>query len=352
MSASNKVKSTNPMRNSHKENESRSPRWKIKNALQKEHHKIKELEQGEVISSGVIDSLTTRSACLEKQLADANHRKNELKQENIMLNEEIIYSQKVKQAQLRKHLLIITVIITASVILFISYSYYYQTEVGSITSSNNYKSQYVIQNLKGDTIDTFLSWRLVSGTVLHVGITNAQQYPEKVPLIKDVVLSEEDVKIDDSLLHKGPKGQVSTYYAGWAGALKHASKEKTQLYIPSNFEIIESIRGEGDITIILTDLKSGDGYTGYTKSIADESQNQILKSTITIYDVENLSDDQFETILRHEFGHALGLAHSTAPEDLMAPVITTFYPYISDCDIDTIVSLYDGKNNGQVVCEK
>ncbi len=353
MSAANKVKRPDMMKVSHKENESKLSRRRTKKTLQKKHHKIKELEQSRIISSEIIDSITTKSTDLEKQLSDANHRTNELKQENIMLNEEIVYSQKIKQSKLRKYLLIIALTVVASVILFTSYSYYHSQTGGDLfTSSNNYKSQYVIQNLKGDTIDTFLSWRLVSGTVLHVGITNVQKYPEKIPLIKNVVLSDESIEIDDSLSHKGPRGQISTYYLGWEGALKQASKKRTEFYIPSHFEIIESVRGEGDINIVLSNLKSGDGYTGYTTSIADESQNQILKSIITIYDVENLSDDQFTTILRHEFGHALGLAHSTAPEDLMAPHISTLVPYISDCDIDTIVSLYNGNKNSQVICEK
>jgi predicted Zn-dependent protease len=30
-----------------------------------------------------------------------------------------------------------------------------------------------------------------------------------------------------------------------------------------------------------------------------------------------------EIIIRHEFGHVAGLAHATAPEDLMYPVIQT-----------------------------
>lgn len=46
------------------------------------------------------------------------------------------------------------------------------------------------------------------------------------------------------------------------------------------------------------------------------------------------------------------LAHSTAPEDLMHSTIETNYPYISPCDIDALVGLYDGKTKSQVVCEK
>ena len=52
----------------------------------------------------------------------------------------------------------------------------------------------------------------------------------------------------------------------------------------------------------------------------------------------------------HEFGHALGLAHSTAPEDLMYPTIETNFPYISECDIDAMKALYDGGNTSEVIC--
>ena len=76
-----------------------------------------------------------------------------------------------------------------------------------------------------------------------------------------------------------------------------------------------------------------------------------LKSDITIFDVDNLTDNQLTTITRHEFGHALGLAHSTAFEDLMAQTVITEYPYISECDVDAIILLYDGGKSSQVVCE-
>ena len=214
------------------------------------------------------------------------------------------------------------------------------------------KSGYLIQNLRGDTIDTYLSWRIVEGDTLHVNILNQNLLePEIVDIVKNVILSSEMIEIDNSLLHKGPKGDVSPMYVGWAGALSEASNESTTLNIPRNFDFVESNGGEGDITIELTNRQNTDGFSGWTNSIADESQNQILKSKITIFNVDSISKSQLETIVRHEMGHALGLAHSTAPEDLMHPNIETNFPYISECDIDALQLLYDGGKTSQVVCE-
>ena len=85
--------------------------------------------------------------------------------------------------------------------------------------------------------------------------------------------------------------------------------------------------------------------------ISEDKKDQSVKSTITIYNVEELSTSQITTIIRHEFGHAIGLAHTTATEELMAPTITTDYPYISPCTIHAIEKLYDGNQKSEVVCE-
>jgi len=218
--------------------------------------------------------------------------------------------------------------------------------------SSTLKSKYVTENLRGDTIDTWKFWNIVPGTTLTVNIVNSDLLDnEKIQSIKETITSSETLVIDDSLTHKGPEGTSSTYYLGWSGSLNYATELYSTKYpIPNSFDIIESGRGEGDIIINLSNLKDSDGYAGYTKSIVDG--NEILKSHITIYDVKNLSESQLYTITLHEMGHALGLAHSTAPEDLMYPVIETDFPYISECDVSAIVSLYDGEIEGEVVCEK
>lgn len=277
--------------------------------------------------------------------------------ENHTTIEELREDKKILSRVLKKELtghksfksIVIITVLAFSIFGFISYV------PNNLSSDQNsivpLKTQYLIQNLKGDTIDTWKSWNIAADQVLYVNIINADKVSQdSLDAIKNAILSEEIVTIDDSLQHKGPKGATSIYYDGWSGALKQASKNSTKYHIPTEFKIMESGQGKGDITINLVTAQNADGYSGYTKSTTENEQ--ILKAAITIYDVNSLSTAQISTIILHEFGHALGLAHSTAPEDLMAPVITTNYPYISECDLDGIVSLYDGKTSSQMVCEK
>jgi hypothetical protein len=212
------------------------------------------------------------------------------------------------------------------------------------------QTQYLIQNLKGDTTETWVSWNITPNKVLTFTIIGKSLVSnEQINKIKDVILSEKSLQIDNSLLHKGLKGTTSTYYIGWQGAMNQVSHNPTKMVVPNKFEYVYSNNGIADITIKLVSQKNSDGYSGYTNSVVDS--NQILKSTITIYDVQELSSSQITTILRHEFGHALGLAHSTAPEELMAPTITTDYPYISPCTVKAIEKLYDGNQKSEVVCD-
>ena len=277
----------------------------------------------------------------------------ELQQEKLILGK-IVQNEEKRFARLsRKHFLVAAGLIGMIGILITAYSLFVAELVGQeykVPNTGPTNDGYIIQNLQGETIKTWLSWRLIDGTVLHVNVIDADKYLGKLDLIKDVVLSQKAIQVDDSLLHTGPQGATSTYYVGWGGALDQASKDQTQFYIPTKLDVLESPTGAGDIIIKLTDEQSGDGYSGFTKSIADPTQHQILKSDITIYEVGKLSDEQFKTILRHELGHAFGLAHASSPEDLMHATIQTEYPYISQCDIDAIKSLYNGNGKSQVTC--
>ena len=299
-----------------------------------------------------IDSIETKEKISEWQKLDFVEGKSihELREEQTKISHEINSIQKEIKGKKSKSLLIIELFLLPIVFLLITASGI-DTDILDLSSqeSSPIKTRFFTENLKGDTVNTWKSWRLV-GTSMNVNIVSPRSMEEdKIDVIIDAIKSEESIDVDDSLTHKGPRGTSSTFFKGWTGALKDASNTESLYNIPTDFKVIRRSGGEGDIIITLSNIKDNDGFTGYTKSIVDG--NEILKSFITIYDISNLNDEELSTIVRHEFGHALGLGHSTAPEDLMAPTIDMTIPYISECNIAAIKDLYSGIQ-GDTVCEK
>ena len=331
----------------------------LEKQLSGKSHSDKEREQETLLRLEInktllakIEELYKSKEHLEEKIDGESKSNRELVQERLILSE-IATSERTKSKKAyKKYYASVAIIAIVASAAFTGYSYYQNEVVLKTTTEllSNLKTKYVIQNLRGDTVDTWVSWRIIEGRTLFVSVINtAKLDEEKIDILKDAILSAESVELDDSLLNKGPQGISSTYYMGWKGALSSIS-QPTEFVVPSKLEVIQGSKLNADITIELTKLKDGDGLSGYTKSITDD--NQILKSQITIYQADILSDVQLKAIVRHEFGHAIGLLHSTAPEDLMAPIIKTSYPYISGCDIDSITALYDGKKRSEVICEK
>jgi predicted Zn-dependent protease len=332
---------------------------KKEKSLDTDASKIKELEQEKFLLEEINDSVSSQAEDLAKskhdleiKLEKESKKSKELEQENILLEEMVDDEQKTNHKSSKKFFSSIAVIAVAVAAGFVVYSYY-ENEIlvnTVLPIHQNYPSNYVIQNLQGDTVDTWVAWNVAYGRVINIHVTNTANVPQiMIDAIKDAILSTKTVTIDDSLTGKGPKGTSSTYFIGWEGAIENAYSEPTKRYIPQKFDINGAPNGVGDIEIILTNDVNPDGYSGYTKSIVDG--NEILKSKITIFKANKLDPDRLESIIRHEFGHAMGLGHSTATEDLMSPMLPD-YPYISGCDVDTLKGLYDGDKNSKVVCQK
>lgn len=311
----------------------------MKQELNHTNKQIKQLENKNTTEWKGLDKIDGRS------IDDLKQRENDIAKEIINIQKEIKKSRS-------KSLLIAELSVLPAVFLLIFMSGVTDNLLDSPSENQigQMKTRYFTENLRGDTVDTWKSWRL-TGTTLAVNILKSPRVTDhQIDVIHNAISSEKTVEFDDSIVHKGPRGTTSVYYQGWAGALKNAASENTKYQVPTNFDFINSSGGEGDIIITLSNIKDSDGYTGYTKSVTEG--NEILKSFITIYDISNLTDEQLATIVRHEFGHALGLGHSTATEDLMAPTIDMTIPYISECNVDAIADLYNANEGRQTICEK
>lgn len=315
--------------------------------MSSDSQKINELNQEKNFLSGINSILNETSNNLKQEntiLNQSVNRKsfqiNEIKQEKIF--HEQIHSKKNSKNQTKTYvfLMIIPIIPLLGVILFFDTS-----------ESDSLKSRYVIENLRGDTIDTWKVWNLGDHTLNVNIVNNADLSEEKLSVIKNAILSEKSHLIENNLIHSGPQGTFSTYYEGWAGAVNtiHSKNQLTTYNIPTNFNILQSSDGKGDIVISLEKFQNSDGYTGFTRTIVEE--NQILKSYITIFDADTITKTGLEIITRHEFGHALGLIHSTDPTDLMHSDISYELPLISPCNVQALESLYEGNTETEIICE-
>ena len=184
-------------------------------------------------------------------------------------------------------------------------------------------------NAKGSelvTINTFLPWK-TPDKILQVSIIKDTPLSQDQMLnIKKAITGFGTVKYDDTIR-----------YVSWQEALK-TTDYKTKIFMPT-IEMVDDNNREADITITITDSKNAEGNSGDTTHVTED--NMIVKSNITIYDINSMSVKQISSVTRHEFGHALGLGHSDSPEDLMYEIIQVA-SYVTDCDVDSLLSLYDG----------
>lgn len=297
-----------------------------------DEHKIKELEQEKFLLEEI-------NSELDKKAKKVESKNSELKKRHSTENNEFNKKRKnQKNLQLNKKY-IIPIITACLLLLGISVLYLNQQP-----KRTELTSEYLIENIKGEKVETWTSWNWIQGDTFHITVLSSPEVtPTRLKVIEDVIFSNETVTVGDA-----------KYYKGWQGALMDVSRQEHKLVIPLHFDVNEANSGSGNIIIKLSPLENADGYTGYTKSIADTENHQILKAETTIYDVNKISNDELAIILRHELGHGFGLGHSDYENDLMFANVQAFppYGYISECDVEAMAGLYDGNQKSQVTCTK
>ena len=230
-------------------------------------------------------------------------------------------------------------------ILIISLSGFSQ----SIDADAPMKSNFITSNTDNNETSATASWNLTPSDSLTINLLNSDLLTvEQYNAVVYVITSVDSIELNDNFFNKEHSDSKSKYYLGWTGALNEAQKNKSVDTIPSNYNILRTSIGDGDIIIQFSKQKDPSGYSGYTKSIL---QNDIIvQSHITIYDIDHMALSDLTTIVRHEFGHALGLDHSSASDDLMASVILTPLPYISECNVYDVQVLYGGDEYTNNAC--
>ncbi|MBI5697855.1 MAG: hypothetical protein HZC29_05095 [Thaumarchaeota archaeon] len=200
--------------------------------------KIKQFETKNQVERNFLDAID------EKSIKSLKHQEGELIQEISKIQKEIKKSRS-------KILLIAELAVLPAVFLMLLMSGVTDTiftDSDSRHPPNVLRTKYFTENLRGDTVDMWKSWRLVGTTTLNINILKSPRVTEhQLEVIKNAITSEKADEFDDYLVHKGPKGSKSTYYEGWIGALKEASKEKTKYSIPTGFNFVDTNGGEGDI---------------------------------------------------------------------------------------------------------
>jgi len=258
-------------------------------------------------------------------------------------NESLIYESNQKQSKIKNKKMIIVLQIGV-LVFFGGYFTGLPISLGEDDVSQNpigmFNSELSSQNLKGDIITLNKYWKISKGSTLNINIINSASISERaIDVIKETIMSTKTLEVDNSFLDAESTNSVSTFHIGWKGALNTA--ESTKNPIPRNFKITNSPNVYGDIIVILSNIKDRSGNTGYTKTVLEGEE--IVKAFITIYEVDSLTKNELGTIMRHEFGHALGLGHATNSQDLMAPTIDMTYPFISQCNIMAMTDLYNEK---------
>ena len=179
-----------------------------------------------------------------------------------------------------------------------------------------------------------------SEDILITAPWNSNYNTIKVAIINEAGLTENKISVVklaiDSEISYSRGGH--TYFEGWTAALqsidltRNAEKFKISEYDNEN-------NVTADITIKLLTTQDPN-YSGFTKPTIVE--NKMKQASIRIYNSNNITTIQLENLVRHEFGHALGLGHSTDENSIMYDLIESEPKLITACDLDGLKGLSEG----------
>jgi hypothetical protein len=175
-------------------------------------------------------------------------------------------------------------------------------------------------------VRTFLPWKTLDDLTLHVSIIKQTPLsPDQEESIKKAIVGSGTVKSDDS-----------TTFVSWKEALENKSEYESGILMPTNIVLVSDNDEEANVAIWVTDEKNPI-FSGYAANVIEG--NTIVKSNIIIYDINSLTGPQISSIVRHEFGHALGLRHSDFAGDLMFGMVPV-PSYVTEHHVVTLMSLY------------
>ena len=270
-----------------------------------------------------------------------------IKKQNVISHEIITVKKRIKKLSaktiLKAELFILPVVVV--LLFFVATNY----SIQPIEQANSIRTYHVNEDLQAISTSNYKYWDFQSNSPLNVNINNnANVNEQKIQAVKNAIVSTDKISQDDTVLYNSDPITNTAYFRGWQGAIDTISINPKH-EIPTKFNLIQSNNGEGDIVVTLSTLKSENGYSAVTRTITDG--NQILKAFITIYDSDKLSDIQIESIVRHEFGRALGLSYADDSKGIMTELTNT-NSYISQCDISALEKSYNEEQIPENFCSK
>jgi hypothetical protein len=201
-----------------------------------------------------------------------------------------------------------------------------------------------VHALYNDDLEILYYW---DKETIDVTLVNSIYLTDRVAEeIEKAVTSTEFYMIEDNLMHKDRPGVYSPYYLGWQGALDDTNSTSLQM----NYNL--SAGKQGDIVIEVTTQSHPDGISGITMPMF--VNGKLSKVYITLFEIDQSTPNSIYGLTMHEFGHALGLGHSTADEDIMYEKIgynNLFYPYVAPCLMQGLEQAYQGSTD-TVTCLK